>query len=232
VFVSGTVAIISGSYVNVGSGIGVIAASGLYVITDSGQRVVLQSGTTVTIASGQFVNIGSSVSISGQAVFISGTVAVLSGTGVITSISGQAVFISGTVALVSGGYVNIGSGIGVMVQSGINVNVGSGIGVITSVSGNSVVIGPASVIRARAILYVTNVSGGVTLQSGGIVSMTLRSLDGDIYVGGNTGVEFPYIGYGMLMQQGDSMTMDIGNFNMVSVCAGVSGNRVSYVGQQ
>jgi hypothetical protein len=62
--------------------------------------------------------------------------------------------------------------------------------------------------------------------------MTVRSLDGDIYLGGSSGIEYPYNGYGMLMQQGDSMTLDVNNFNLVSVCAGVSGNRVSYVGQQ
>jgi len=258
VFISGTVSLTSGGYVNIGSGVGVqinpayisgvyvnntasspmYVASGVYVLGNltasiSGQAVFVSG--TVSLTSGNWVNIGSGVgviasisgaivTVSGQFVAVSGIVDLKSGAfvnigsgvGVVTSISGQAVFVSGTVALVSGGYVNVGSGVGV----------------VTSVSGNSVIVGPPTVIRARQVMFVNNNSGGQTLSSGGIVSLSLRSLDGDIYVGGSTGIEFPYSGYGMYMSQGDTIGLDANNFNLVSVFAAISGNRVSYIGEQ
>jgi hypothetical protein len=195
VFVSGTVSLTSGNWVNIGSGVGVIASISGAIVTVSGQFVAVSG--IVDLKSGAYVNVGS-------------------GIGVVTSISGQAVFVSGIVDLKSGAYVNVGSGVGV----------------VTSVSGNSVIVGPPTVIRARQVMFVNNNSGGQTLSSGGIVSLSLRSLDGDIYVGGSTGIEFPYSGYGMYMSQGDTIGLDANNFNLVSVFAAISGNRVAYIGEQ
>ena len=256
VFVSGTVALLSGGYVNIGSGIGVLINS------QSGQFVNNTASSPMFVASGVYVLGNLTASISGQAVFVSGTVSLTSGnwvnigsgvgviasiSGAIVTVSGQFVAVSGIVDLKSGAFVNIGSGVGVVTSisgqavfvsgtvalvSGGYVNVGSGVGVVTSVSGNSVIVGPPTVIRARQVMFVNNNSGGQTLSSGGIVSLSLRSLDGDIYVGGSTGIEFPYSGYGMYMSQGDTIGLDANNFNLVSVFAAISGNRVSYIGEQ
>jgi len=258
VFISGTVALTSGGYVNIGSGVGV-QLNPAYI---SGQYVNNTASSPMFVASGVYVLGNLTASISGQAVFVSGTVSLTSGgfvnigsgvgviasiSGAIVTVSGQFVAVSGIVDLKSGAYVNVGSGIGVVtsisgqavfvsgivdLKSGAYVNVGSGVGVVTSVSGNSVIVGPPTVIRARQVMFVNNNSGGQTLSSGGIVSLSLRSLDGDIYVGGSTGIEFPYSGYGMYMSQGDTIGLDANNFNLVSVFAAISGNRVSYIGEQ
>jgi len=153
--------------------------------------------------------------------------------------SGAGVLISGQgVTIASGLNVNIGSGVGVTIQSGIFVNVGSGIGVTVNsginviISGQPITIAAPSIIRARLSMKVTDLSGGVTLASGGVTSVSLRSLDGDLWVGGSQGIEFPYSGYGMIMQQGDSLSIDAQNFNQISVVAIISGYRVAYIGQQ
>ena len=233
IFISGTVAINSGSYVNVGSGVGVVL-NPAYI---SGLFIENTASSPIFVASGLFVQGALTASMSGQAVFVSGIVGLLSGSyvnigsgvGVITSISGQAVFISGIVDLKSGAYVNIGSGVGVVTSiSGQAVFVSGTVNVISG----TVSIMPPSVIHTRAITRFSDVSGGTTLASGGIQSLSLRSLDGDIYVGGTLGIDMPYSGYGMLVQQGDALTIDIQNFNLVAICASISGYRVSYMGQQ
>ena len=214
VFISGTVNLLSGAYVNIGSGVG-IQLNPAYI---SGQYLNFTASSPIYVASGMLVRLES-----GENVVIN------SGANIVTSISGQAVFISGTVALLSGGYVNIGSGVGVITSiSGQAVFISGSVTLVSGVVSLSV----PSIIRARLSMKVTDLSGGATLASGGVVAVSLRSLDGDLWVGGSTGIEYPYSGYGMLMQQGDSLSFDVQNFNQISVVATVSGYRVAYVGQQ
>jgi hypothetical protein len=165
--------------------------------------VGLNSGTVVIGQSGLHVNI--------------------SGQPVTTSVSGQ------PVGLVSGAVVGL-SGLQVIVQSGLLVIVQSGLQVFAQ-SGLHVVTAPASAVRARPVKLINNNSGGETLVSGGVISLILRSLDGDVYVGGSEGTEYPYSGYGLLMRQHDAVSFDVDNFNRVNVFAATSGHRVSYAGQ-
>jgi hypothetical protein len=211
----------------------------------SGQLRALISGDAVDISgqvvniSGQTVVVAGGVSVSGQPIdFVSGIVNELSGlnvianlggvnitlasgtqitmqsgVGVITSISGQAVYISGVVDILSGAYVNIGSGIGVIVQSGIDM-----------------VKRPPTIIRARPIILVQSGSGGQVLSSGQIQEATIRSLDGNIYIGSATGVDMPMSGVGVLIMQGDAVAIPIDDFSSIRVCAETSGHRVTFGG--
>lgn len=236
------------------------SVSGQPVALTSGTLVTGQSGLHVVVESGLGVIISGGTSVSGQPVaLVSGTQVGLSGLQVTTQSGVQVIVQSGLgvvgtfTASISGQPVALTSGTMVVDQSGLNVIVQSGLGVVgsftTSVSGQPVALvsgtqvglsglavttypTPASVVRTRGILLITDASGGQTLASGGIISLSVRSLDGDIYAGGSVGIEYPYSGYGMLMQQGDTLSLDVGNFNLVSVCASVSGYRVSYIGQQ
>jgi hypothetical protein len=162
------------------------------------------SGDTVVLASGQEVI----VSISGQQIdFVSGIAIALSGLNVITTIPNINVNV---------GSVSVNSGLGVIVQSGVNV--------INSQPS------PPTVIRARSPIMVSDSSGGVILSSGQTREVTIRALDGDIYVGSPIGNDMPYSGCGVLIQQGDTASIPIDNFNNVAVFAAVSGNRVSFGG--
>jgi len=200
VSISGQPVTISGQQIDFVSGI-VVELSGLNVVANlGGINISLASGTQITIQSG----IGVVTSVSGQVVQISGQQ---------VEISGQAVYVSGVVDILSGAYINIGSGIGVTVQSGINI-----------------FRPPPTVIRARSPLMVPDSSGGVILSSGETREITLRALDGDIYIGSPIGNDMPYSGCGVLIMQGDTVAIPINNFNAVSVFASVSGNRVSFGG--
>jgi hypothetical protein len=77
---------------------------------------------------------------------------------------------------------------------------------------------------------VSDSSGGVVLSSGEVREVTIRALDGDIYVGSPIGNDMPYSGCGVLIQQGDTASIPIDNFNNVAVFAATSGNRVSFGG--
>lgn len=184
----------------------------------SGETVVVQSGLAVIV--------------SGQGVLISGQTAIVA-SGLYVQISGQGVtvasglFISQVTATLSGQYVQI-SGQGVLI-SGQTVVVASGVYTVAE-SGLGILIGGGPGIRTRAILPVTSNSGGATLVSGIVRSVTVKSLSGAIYIGGTTGIDMPYAGYGMLLAGGEAITLDVNNFNLIKVCAAVSGDPVSYIG--
>lgn len=213
----------SGDQVNVTGTLFVSPVSFTFLIANSGLGVIM-SGQGVLI-SGQQVEIsGQPVIISGQPITVDAArssginVVVQSGLGVVGSLT---VNVSGQPVTVSGQPVAIVSGSIVTGQSGLNVVAQSGLGVITP----SVIA-----VRARAILLVTADSGGQTLVSGVITTAFVRSLDGEIYLGGNTGIDMPYSGYGILVQQGDRLSIPVNNFNLINVCAAISGNRISYGG--
>jgi hypothetical protein len=146
------------------SGQGVISASGLFVITDSGQRVVIQSGASVSFQSGLPVNIGSGVGVN-----------IGSGVGVITSISGQAVFVSGTISILSGSYVNLGSNTVVSIGSGIAYQM-SGANVIATVS-----VGSGLYTVAGGINRAIN-SGGQTILASGVIAIPSLDVNGNLVV--------------------------------------------------
>ena len=172
----------------------------------SGEVIAHISGETVVLASGSVI--GGSTSISGQYIgLISGVAIALSGLNVIAIISGLSISLS------SGTQISMNSGMGVVVQSGLYVIKQS-----------------PTVIRARSPLMVSDSSGGVILSSGEVREVTIRALDGDIYVGSPINDDMPYSGCGVLIQQGDTASIPIDNFNNVAVFATVSGNRVSFGG--
>ena len=131
-------------------------------------------------------------------------------------------------SLQSGLAVITQSGIPVVIQSGAPVTLQSGQYVI--MSGQGVEIRPSGGVRARAILLLSDVSGGVALVSGIVHSVTMKALSGAVYIGGATDVDMPYAGYGLLLGAGEAVTLDVGNFNLVKACAVVSGNPISYIG--
>lgn len=197
----------------------------------SGQTVIVASGAEVTVLSGAFVIVQSGVnvvgsltaSVSGQTVQLaSGTIVVAqSGLNVVVE-SGLGVIGSFT-ANVSGQPVSLTSGTIVIGQSGLNVIVQSGLGITP----------PKSLaIRVRAPQMLSDTSGGVTLVSGLVTKALIRSLDGDVYIGGVSGIDMPYSGFGMLLQRDDVLSLPLDNFNLLNGCAIVSGYRISYGGVQ
>ena len=118
---------------------------------------------------------------------------------------------------------------GVYVISDIEVNESSGLSVIVQ-SGIGITSYVPSGVRTRSILLVSDVSGGVTLLSGNVVSATVKPLSGGMYLGGTAGIDMPYSGYGFLVASAQSVSMDINNFNAIKVCAIVSGDPISYMG--
>jgi hypothetical protein len=253
VVISGDVGIRGGSAAISGIAINVQASSGLNVTVQSGVNIV---GTLTASVSGQPVALvsGTQVGLSGLQVIVnSGLQVVLqSGTIVVTttSVSGQPVaLVSGTQVGLSGLQVIVQSGLQTILQSGTIVVLASGSAVIVSTSGQpeALVSGtqvglsglytnaypvPAAAVRARLSQKFSDVSGGQILLSAGVTSVSLRSLDGDVWVGGAQGIDYPYSGYGMLMSIGDSLGLDVANPNLISVCATISGQRVAYIGEQ
>ena len=145
-----------------------------------------------------------------------------------SAISGETITVAS--ALVSGsvivsGFVSIYSGL-VAVTSG-EVHVISG-QLIAKISGETVDIYTPTVVRVRAILIPTAGSGGTVLLSGDVKSATVKSLSGDVWVGGAT--DKPYSGFGFLLAAGEAWSLDVDNFNAIYVCANTSGNFVSYGG--
>jgi hypothetical protein len=155
------------------------------------------------------------VTMSGQAVYYE-VVGIASGTYVLTSgvtiavsgnvvVSGQ-VIISGAVSIESGAYF-IGE---------FNVPVASAVYVVTS--GNP--------------LKIPSDSGGVTLVSKEVATVTVKSLaanSGDIYLGGVEEGEYPYSGQGFVLGIGEALNIDIDNIGKVRACAAISGDRVTYI---
>jgi len=280
VFISGTVALLSGGYVNVGSGVGVVTSI-------SGQAVFVSG--TVSLTSGGYVNVGSGVgvvtSISGQALFISGTVALTSGgyvnigSGVgvqlnpayisgqyvnntasspiyvqsgqyiqgpvTTSISGNAVFVSGIVDLKSGAFVNIGSGIGVITQSGVIINVQLTSGQYIIMSGQGVAIASgiayqmsgANVIATVSVgsgLYIVMSGQGVAIASGIAYQMSGANVIATVSVGSGLGTlattsgqGFPAIGaMNRAINSGVTVVFASGTINIPST--DVNGNLVVF----
>jgi hypothetical protein len=92
-----------------------------------------------------------------------------------------------------------------------------------------VTLTPAKKVDAVGVLSVPANSGGTTLSSGEIVSVTIKALvknSGDIYVGGADNP--PYSGYGYCLEPGESWSIDVENLNKILVVAEVSGDKVTW----
>jgi len=150
-----------------------------------------------------------------------------------------------TAALTSGGFVTamVASGLGVLI-SGQHVFVESGVHVVSEsgtlhcvidtgvvqISGEVVGIETPTAVRTRDILVVSSNSGGTLLLSGDIKGATVKSLSGDIFIGGTTTPDMPYSGHGLLLAAGEAWSLDIDNFNKIRACAAVNGDWLSYAG--
>ena len=143
-------------------------------------------------------------------------------------------FVSQVPATLSGLYIQMsGQGVIVNSQSGLNIILQSGTGVITqTISGYEVSVAPLMGVRTRAILAITTNSGGQVLASGNIHSVTVKSVavSADLYIGGAQGIDYPYSGYGLRLAPSEAITLDVNNFNLISVCATVANDPVSYIG--
>jgi hypothetical protein len=179
---------ISGQPISFVSGT-IVLLSGLNVIIQSGIQAIIQSGITVIIASGSYVNTGiASNSISGQAVFISGTVAIQSISGLyialssgqqIATFSGEALRWSGLGVLIqslSGLLISNTKSSPIYVASGLNIvgdittSVNSGLGVVVQ-SGLSVI----AQIMVSGLAVALLISGSPTMISGMFFQTTQSS---------------------------------------------------------
>ncbi len=216
--ISGQLVPISGAIYAEVSGQVVARISGQTVISKVSGEALRISGQMVGLMSGQRV-IGQ---ISGQLIPISGAIyAEVSGQ-VIAKISGQRIVIS-NLEFVTPGQISV-SGNSVLV-SGEAVRIS---GQLVAVSGRIDLMVP-NLIRTRDFLVPTAGSGGTALDSGVCVSVTIKSLSGDVLIGGDS--EPPMSGHGFLLAAGEAVTYDLDNLPRVRVMARLpanSGNWVSY----
>lgn len=170
--------------------------------------------------------------ISGQAVWVgSGEITVLSGDVRASQLGAWGVQVSGAVQ-VSGevGATQVGTW-GVQVSGAVQVS-----GEVTAnISGQPVDIVIPTDIITDAVTMVASTSGGTVLTSADCISVTVKALSansGDIYVGGYTAGNMPYSGYGLLLEPGEAINIDIDNVGKIHVYATVSGDKVTYIGNK
>lgn len=141
------------------------------------------------------------------------------------SISGQTVIVSSgeIIAKISGQPVSVSVVISEMSVSSGEIHIVSG----------EIEIKPLKNVVVGSLVTIPNLSGGVSLGTQTIGSLTIKSLSknsGDIYIGGNENGSMPFSGYGLLLEPGEAINLDINNLNIVRIYATVSGDRVTYLG--
>lgn len=183
----------------------------LLVTTDSGQGiVVLQSGAIRVLQSGAVT------------VLQSGAVTVLQSGPLVVKMSGEVVKISGefvslpttTVVRISGEQVTIASGL-VTIRDGA----------VVKVSGETVDIEVPLIIKANAVLTLSNESGGIVLGTGATRTVTVKAMDynsGTVYIGGS-GANRPYSGFGFALTAGQGRNYDVADLNAVYAMSTISG---------
>jgi len=196
------------------------------------QRVTI----TGAVVSGQEVRVQGYYSASGDwrpiAVNASGELPISVSVTATADISGQAVWVGSgeVIALISGQPVSIS---GQPVQATVTVSevsVSSGEIHITS---GEVEIKPLENVVVGSLVTVPSTSGGITIGTQTIDSLTIKSLSrnsGDIYIGGNKTGSMPYSGFGLLLEPGEAINLDIYNLDAIRVYAVVSGDKVTYLG--
>lgn len=117
---------------------------------------------------------------------------------------------------------------GVVVKiSGETVNLASGASVITNAA-NTVVIN-----NSGNPLVLTDLSGGVSLWSGVVKTVTLKAPSansGDVYIGGHENGQMPYSGQGLPLEPGDVVVITINQLGHVKCMGVVSGfTRLAYL---
>jgi len=169
--------------------------------------------------------------VSGQAVWVgSGEITVLSGDVRATQLGAWGVQVSGAVQV--SGEVSLPSTQPVKISGETVIAKISGETVAASVSGQPVDIIVPTGIVTNAVTTVGSVSGGTILTSADCISVTVKALStnsGDIYVGGYTAGNAPYSGYGLLLEPGEAINVDIDNIGKIHVFATVSGDKVTYI---
>jgi hypothetical protein len=174
------------------------------VVTSSGIGVVPQSGIGVVVQSG--------VHVEQVDVLHSGVVTVLSGLHV--WVSGQHMYQE------SGAFVtskNVSGGDALQLSVPDTVDIGS-------------FISGASLTNPMPL---EDISGGLPLHSGQVRSVVVKSLStnsGDLYIGGHNADQMPTSGYGLLLEAGEAVTLDIQQVGYVKAFAECSGDKVTWLG--
>jgi len=176
------------------------------------------------VISGQYICSGSIIAVS------SGEVHVISGE-ITAKISGEIVKaeISGERVRIEGYDYGATTWRPLAVDSSGNLNITA----TADVSGQVVKaeIQPLSSIKIGTVRQIPSTSGGVVLHSGSVKSVIVKAFannSGDIYVGGDGA--YPYSGYGLQLDAGESVEIDIDDFNKIYLYATVSGDKVSFLG--
>lgn len=227
---------------------GIVAVNSLPVISISGNMVSI---------SGQPVTANVTTNISGQHVSVSGTVVTLSGS--VTNISGQLILVSGAVSISqAGNLAQVRTGAGntdifspttdalvvvpftMVYDEAANTWVrmrvtpaADGYRLKVSVSGQPVQPIVPTIGRTRPLLQCTSLSGGTQLLSGDVRKATVinAGVSGNVmYVGFTT--DPPFSGKGIYLTAGNGYTMEIDNFNRILAFATISGQLLSYGGEQ
>ena len=243
----------SGLPVNIGSGVGVTiqSISGTYFQLLSGLIVTQSGGFWPSLGiGGGYVPVLPTLASGGATIIMQDVngrlIVTMSGQNVTTSMSGNAVFVSGTVNILSGAYVNLGSNTVVSIGSGISFQM-SGANVIATVtvsSGLGVIPPVFSFINTTYWLKVTGASGGIVLGSGAVQSIALRALptnSGLILVGGSGASTRPYYvsgaytrnsggAIGWPLSPGTAISLKVSAVQSVYVCAQYSGDYIAWVG--
>ena len=108
-------------------------------------------------------------------------------------------------------------------------------GEVVKVSGETVSITTPTAVKTGLTRMVTADSGGAVLHSGSVLSVNIKSLSGDVYIGGATDRPvavsgYPFSSIGFLLAAGEAKSIDIDNFDRIYLCAVKSGDAVSFMG--
>ena len=114
-----------------------------------------------------------------------------------------------------------GQGALVVASSGVDY-------VISKISGETVELSVPSTMRVGLIQRVTGNSGGQVLYSGTVKSVSIKALNGDIYLGDTT--SRPYSGFGSLIENNDGVSFDWNDLGTLCVVASVSGSTITFMG--
>lgn len=232
--ISGEVVNISGMVVSTSGGVARVSGEVFAIWQGSGRNgsyLVNRSGTLEVIvdASGRLAVTTSGVTViskvSGEAITISGNV-------VSTSVSGNTI-----IAKVSGETMSV-SVSGNIITAAITVSGNTAIDSVVSTSGRGLLTTNAvrTTFFAYQTLQCTSASGGEQLLSGDSQIVSIRNIgqSGSIMFLGSSGTNrAPYVltefsGWGWQLKDGDSMTVNIKNPNLLRVVSLTSGQPISY----
>ena len=100
----------------------------------------------------------------------------------------------------------------------------------SAISGESVDIIAGTAVKTGTLLVATGASGGNAFAAKVCKSATVKSLSGDVWVGGTAVGDMPYSGYGFLLAAGEAVSLDIDNFSDIKGCANISGDWLAIIG--